>query len=72
MANFGTDIFGFDITKVPYTNYATETSSGGPIGSFLPVNQIEINKSASSTSPQLSSCSALSSDGTSFACTWAQ
>lgn len=72
MADFGTGLFGYDSTQVTGTNSTTDSSNSGPIGSFLPVNQVEINKSASSTSPQTSTCSALSSDGTSFSCTWAQ
>jgi hypothetical protein len=72
MADFGTGLFGYDSTQVTGTNYTTDSSNSGPIGSFLAVNQTEINKSGSSTSPQTSTCSALSSDGTSFSCTWAQ
>ena len=72
LADFGTGLFGYDSTQVTGTNYATDSSNSGSIGSFLPVNQVEINKVGSSTSPQTSTCSALSSDGTSFSCTWAQ
>ncbi len=72
LADFGTGLFGYDSTHVLYTNYATDSSNSGAIGSFLGVNQVEINKVGSSSSPQTSTCSALSSDGTSFSCTWAQ
>jgi hypothetical protein len=67
LADFGTVNFGLDYTSVAGTNYA----NGGTIGSFGS-NVQQITKVGSSTSPQTSTCSALSSDGTSFTCTWAQ
>jgi hypothetical protein len=75
LADFGTGHFGYDTTGVIGTNYATDSSASGPIGGSIgfPAADIElINKVGSSTSPQTSTCSALSSDGTSFSCTWAQ
>jgi hypothetical protein len=73
MSDFGTAVFGYDSTGVSGTNYATDSSTSGPIGGSIgfPSADIEqINKVSSSTSPQTSTCSALSSDGTSFSCTW--
>jgi hypothetical protein len=67
LADFSTGISG--------TNYATDSTTSGPIGGsigFPSADIEEINKVGSSTSPQTSTCSALSSDGTSFSCTWAQ
>lgn len=71
LTDFGTMYFGDDSTGITGTNYATDSSNTGPIGSFLPVNIIQISKTGSFFSPQTSNCSALSSDGTSFSCTWA-
>jgi hypothetical protein len=71
LADFGTVNFGADSTGVSGTNFATDSSNSGSIGSFLSVNYVEINKTGSSSSPQTSTCTALSSDGTSFSCTWA-
>lgn len=70
LADFGTVNFGLDYTKVSGTNFATDSANSGNIGSFGS-NATEINKVGSSSSPQGSNCSALSSDGTSFSCTWA-
>jgi len=71
LADFGTVLFGEDSTGVSGTNYATDSTNSGAIGSFPAADIEEINKVGSSTSPQTSTCSALlSSDGTSFSCTW--
>jgi hypothetical protein len=70
-ADFGTVLFGQDNTGISGTNYATDESTSGTIGSFLPVNIIQIKKGFSFTSFATSTCSALSSDGTSFSCVWA-
>jgi len=71
LADFGTVLFGEDSTGVTGTNYATDTSHSGTIGSFPAADIEEINKVGSTSSPQTSTCSAvLSSDGTSFSCTW--
>jgi hypothetical protein len=70
LPNFGTASFGEDSTAVTGTNFATDNSNSGSIGSFLPVNWVEINKTGTTSSPQISTCSALSSDGTSFTCSW--
>lgn len=72
LSDFGTDLFGFDYTSQTGTNYATDRANGGTIGSFGTANIAQITKVGSSTSPQTSTCSILSSDGTSFSCTWAQ
>lgn len=72
LSDFGTVAFGSDYTGVSNTNFATDNSNSGSIGSFLAVNYVEINKVSSSTSPQTSTCTALSADGTSFSCVWAQ
>ena len=71
LADFGTVSFGSDYTKVSGTNGATSSTVSGPISAFGS-NVYEINKVGASSSPQLSSCSVLSSDGTSFTCTWQQ
>jgi len=70
LAQFSTAEFGKDWTSVSGTNFATDSSNSGNIASFP--GYIDITKVGSSTSPQTSTCSALSSDGTSFTCTWAQ
>ena len=72
LANFGTVKFGEDSTGVSGTNYATDSTNSGPIVTFTASNTVEINKIGSSSSPQTSTCSALSQDGTSFSCTWAK
>ncbi len=71
LTDFGTVTFGQDSTGISITNYAKNTSAMGPIGSFPPVNTIEIDKIGSSSSPQTSTCYPLSGDGTSFSCAWA-
>jgi len=72
LADFGTVDFGSDYTGVSGTNYATDSSNSGSISSFGSANYVQITKVGSGTSPQTSTCSALSSDGTSFTCTWAK
>ena len=72
LADFGTVLFGKDSTSVRGTNSATDsTLTNAVIGNFPAASINEINKTGSSSSPQLSNCSALSTDGTSFSCTWA-
>lgn len=72
LSDFGTVSFGGDYTGVAGTNYATDSTTSGAIGSFPAADIEEINKVGSRTSPQTSTCSnQLSSDGTSFTCTWA-
>jgi len=68
MTNFGTVTFGLDHTGVKDTNAALDTSTIGAIGAFPAVNTIRITKTSSPSSPQTSSCSKLSTDGTSFSC----
>jgi hypothetical protein len=70
LADFGTINFGADYTNVSGTNYAVSSTVSGPISAFS--TAVDISKTASKTSPQLSTCSVLSADGTSFNCTWAQ
>jgi Peptidase A4 family len=72
LSDFGTVSFGKDSTGVAATNWALDSSTEGAIGSFPAVDVIEINKTASTSSPETSDCSALSTDKTSFTCTWAQ
>jgi Peptidase A4 family len=72
LSDFGTITFGGDSTGVPYSNWAKDTSATAPIGGYPAVNTILIDKTASSTSPQTVGCSTLSSDGSTFSCTWAQ
>ncbi len=71
LSDFGTVFFGPDYTGVSGTNDATESSHSGNIGSFPSADIEEINKVSSSTSPQTSTCTSLTSDGASFSCTWA-
>lgn len=71
LADFGAGFFGFDYTNQAGTNNAIDSALSGPIGAFGS-NLYEINKVGSTSSPQTSTCSVLSSDGTSFSCTWAQ
>jgi hypothetical protein len=72
LSDFGTVNFGKDTGGVAATNWARDNSTEGPIGSFPAVNTIQIDKTGSNTSPQTSTCSALSKDGTSFSCSWGQ
>lgn len=72
LTDFGTVSFGEDYTGVAATNYATNTTTSGAIGSFPTADIEEINKVGSFTSPQTSTCSNLSTDGTSFTCTRAR
>ena len=73
LSDFGTGLLGEDSTAVSGTNFATDSSiASAPIGSFGSANIEQITKVGSRTSPETSTCSALSSDGTSFSCTWAQ
>jgi hypothetical protein len=73
LSDFGTGLLGDDSTGVSGTNYATDSSiASAPIGSFGSPNIEQISKVGSRSSPQTSTCSALSNDGSSFSCTWAQ
>jgi hypothetical protein len=72
MSDFGTIDFGYDYTRISGSDDATEPSHSGPISAFPSANVYQINKAASTASPQTSTCSTLSSDGTSFSCTWAK
>jgi hypothetical protein len=72
LSDFGTVHFGKDASGVAGTNWAKDTATTGKIGAFPAVDQELIDKTASGTSPQTSTCSALSADGTSFSCTWAK
>ncbi len=71
LSDFGTGVLGLDYTSFANTNYAVSSTNTGPIGSFGAANIQQINKRGSASSPQTSTCSTLSSDGTSFSCTWA-
>jgi hypothetical protein len=72
LSDFGTVSFGKDSTGIAATNWAQDESTEAAIGGFPAVNTIEINKYGTSSSPQTSDCSALSTDKTSFTCTWAK
>jgi hypothetical protein len=72
LSDFGTVSLGKDATGITGTNWALDTAAEDPIGGFAAVNVIEINKFGTTSSPQTSDCSALSTDETSFSCTWAQ
>lgn len=72
MADYGTVMFGYDYTGQSSANYAASSSNNGSIGSFGAANIEQITKAPTQSSPQVSSCSVLSNDGTSFACAWVQ
>jgi hypothetical protein len=72
LTDFGTVLFGEDSTGVSATNYAHDSTSSGAIGSFPAADITQITKVGSTSSPQTSTCTTLSSDGTSFSCTWAK
>jgi hypothetical protein len=72
LSDFGTVSFGKDSTGITGTNWAEDESTKAAIGGFPAANTIEINKYGTSSSPQTSDCSALSTDKTSFTCTWGQ
>lgn len=72
LSDFGTISLGKDATGITGTNWAKDTAAEDPIGVFPAVNVIEINKFGTTSSPQTSDCSTLSTDETSFSCTWAQ
>jgi hypothetical protein len=68
LADFGTVLFGEDSTGISGTNFATDSSNSGAIGTFPAASIEEITmatRSAKEATP-----SALSSDGTSFSVTW--
>lgn len=72
LANFGTANLGEDYASVRGigTGYAVDSTRSGPIGSFGST-LVQLTKIGSATSPQTSTCSGLSRDGTSFSCSWA-
>jgi hypothetical protein len=72
LSDFGTLAFGKDRTGVKTSNWAIDTSTTAPIGGFPAVNTVDIEKTSTQSSPQTSSCSALSGDKTSFTCKWTQ
>jgi hypothetical protein len=72
LADFGTATFGADYTKQAGTDDATEPAHSGTTGSFGSARIQQLRKVATTSSPQTSTCAALSSDGTSFSCTWAK
>ncbi len=68
LSDFGTAYFGEDYTGVSDTNYATETSTSGPISAFGSDVQEIVMVSSSGMDEAVPS--ALSSDGTSFDVVW--
>jgi hypothetical protein len=70
LTDFGTVLFGEDSTGVTGTNSATDSTNSGPIGAFPAADIEQFTKIGTATSPQTSTCTSLSSDGTSFSCTW--
>ena len=70
MSDFGTILFGYDSSAVSGTNDATDSTTSGDIGSFPSADINQIDKVGKGKSPQTSTCTALSSDGTSFSCKW--
>lgn|SRR5581483_1311312 len=71
LADFVTGSFGYDSTGVSGTDQATDQNRSGPIGAWPSQYLKQINKVPSSTSPQMSTCFALTGDLTSFSCSWA-
>ena len=71
LADFGTTQFGQDDTRVPGfgTGDATDAANSGSIGSFGS-RASRLTKIGTATSPQISRCSILSREGSSFSCTW--
>jgi hypothetical protein len=67
LADFGTVLFGEDSTGITGTNYATDSATSGPIGSFATIEAITME---SSSGAKEAIPSGLSSDGTSFSVTW--
>lgn len=72
MSDFGTVHLGKDDSGVAATDTAKDTAHTGAIGTFGAANINLINKVASASSPQTSTCSKLSTDHTSFSCKWAK
>ena len=66
LADFGTVSFGEDYTDISSTNYATDSSTSGPISDF---NWEEITMVSSSGAAEATP-SGLTSDGSSFQVTW--
>jgi hypothetical protein len=69
LADFGTLLFGGDSTGLSSTNYATDSSTSGAIGSFPAVEEIIMEKPKLKVAKAVPS--GLSSDGTSFSVNWA-
>jgi len=69
LADFGTVLFGDDSTGVAGTNYATDSATSGPIGSFPTIEEITM---VSTTNAPEAIPSGLSADGTSFSIFWAE
>lgn len=67
LADFGTVLFGEDSTGVSNTNYATDSTTSGPIGTFSSIEEITMETSSGAKEAVPTS---LSSDGTSFSVTW--
>jgi hypothetical protein len=70
MTDFGKVDFGQGSTGIDRTNYAMDTSTDAPIGGFPSVNIIRLTKTSTTSSPETSTCSALTTDGTTFDCKW--
>jgi hypothetical protein len=70
MTDFGTVYFGEGSTGIGGTNYAMDTSTVAPIGGFPSVNIIQLTKTSTTSSPETSTCSKLTTDGTTFGCKW--
>jgi hypothetical protein len=69
LADFAVVYFGEDYTDVSDTNYATDSTTSGPIGAFLSNDIFEINLISSSGAEEAIT-SPLTKDGTSFSVTW--
>jgi hypothetical protein len=68
LSDFGTGSFGEDYTEVTDTNYATDSSTSGPISAFG--SNVQEITMVSSGGADEAVPSALASDGTSFCVTW--
>jgi len=69
LSDFGMVLFGLDSTEVNNTNYATDSSTSGPIGAF-PIASVQQIDMVTSSGAVEDTASALSHDGTSFSVTW--
>jgi len=70
MSDFGTVHNGVDSSGVAATDTAKDSTHTGALGTFAAASIQLINKVASASSPETSTCSKISADHTSFSCVW--